>query len=62
MSAVGADGYANCQFYQPSRFDTYLVKTVEGCYDFAHYANGEWAKGVITGGTPFWWMEIPQKE
>ncbi len=44
----------------PKRFDTYLVKTIEGCYDFAHFENGEWHPGLISGGEPFKWMDIPQ--
>jgi len=44
----------------PKRFDTYLVKTKEGCYDFAHFTCGEWNKGTDTGGTPKLWREIPQ--
>ena len=43
----------------PKRFDTYLVKTIEGCYDFAHF-NNEWHPGQMTDGEPFKWMEIPQ--
>lgn len=55
------DGYTNVMF-DPERFDTYLVKTQEGCYDFAHFANGEWCKGNMTDGTVFLWAEIPQSK
>jgi len=53
------DGYTSTMF-DPEKYDTYLVKTEEGCYDFAHFANGEWSKGYMTDGTPFLWREIPQ--
>jgi hypothetical protein len=44
----------------PEKFDTYLVKTEEGCYDFAHFENGNWHKGNVTDGTPEFWAEIPK--
>ena len=53
------DGYTNVMF-PPERFDTYLVKTEEGCYDFAHWNDEGWGKGIGTDGTPFLWREIPQ--
>jgi hypothetical protein len=63
MSKFNKDGYARCSIYSnPDRFDTYLVKTQEGCYDFAHFANDEWNKGVNTDGTPLLWREIPHTD
>lgn len=60
MSQKNKDGYTFVVF-EPSKHDTYLVQTSEGCYDFAHF-NGEWGKGNMTGGQPFVWREIPQTE
>ena len=61
MSQVGIDGYANVS-YEPKRYDTFLVKTKEGCYDFAHFNMNGWGKGVMTGGQPLDWREIPLKD
>ena len=61
MCEKGYDGYANVS-YEPDRFDDYLVLTKEGCYDFAHFNNEGWHKGIITSGTPLWWREIPHKD
>lgn len=43
----------------PKRFDTYLVKTNKGCYDFAFY-DGDWHPGIMTDGDPCKWTDIPQ--
>ena len=45
---------------QPEKHDTYLVKTKEGCYDFAHFNENGWSRGSVTDGTPELWMPIPQ--
>ena len=47
---------------KPSRNDTYLVKTFEGCYDFAHWNGSEWSTGNITDGRVYLYTEIPQTE
>ena len=43
----------------PDKYDVYLVKTEEGCYDFALFDIEGWRVGKTTGGTPKWWMAIP---
>jgi hypothetical protein len=37
MSFIGEDGYCNVMNANPKRHDTYLVKTKESTYEFAHY-------------------------
>ena len=63
MSIKESSGYTYIGV-KPERHDTYLVKTEQGCYDFAFYSgDGEhrgWEKGAITSGYPEYWMEIPQ--
>jgi len=38
------DGYTSTML-PPEKHDTYLVKTEEGCYDFAHYNIDGWGMG-----------------
>ena len=44
----------------PERYDTYLVKTQKGTYEFAHFNIDGWSIiGDNKGATPFLWREIP---
>ena len=42
--------------------DVYLVKTKQGCYDFALFDINGWGKGKTTDGEPMYWMSIPQHD
>ena len=56
------DGYTHVAHF-PSRFDDYLVKTIQGTYEFAHFALGEWTiLGDNKGAEVEFWTEIPQVE
>lgn len=59
MCQTEESGYTNVMF-PPSRFDSYLVKTVEGCYDFALFDTNGWHKGKMTDGNVHYWMETPK--
>ena len=61
MSQTGKSGYTNVVF-DPNKYDTYLVKTVTGCYDFALFDINGWSNGIMTGAAPHYWMPIPQHD
>ena len=50
--------YVSCNI-MPPKYNTYLVKTYEGCYDFAQFNQDGWTKGLATSGTPSYWRNIP---
>ena len=41
---------------KPTRYDTYLVRTKQGCLDFCHFATEKWhGKGI---GTVEKWLDL----
>lgn len=61
MCQTEKSGYTNVAF-APSKYDVYLVKTKQGCYDFALFDINGWSKGKTTDGEPMYWMSIPQHD
>lgn len=61
MCQTEKSGYTNVAF-NPSKYDDYLVKTKQGCYDFALFDVNGWAKGKTTDGDVAYWIEIPQHD
>ena len=43
---------------EPPRYDTYLVKTMQGCIDTAHYNMEGWYKPYIGGGDVVLWLDL----
>lgn len=43
---------------EPSRYDDYLVKTKQGCFDTAHYNMGGWYAPYMGGGTVIQWLDL----
>ena len=44
---------------KPKTYDVYLVKTKQGCYDFAIYDIYGWHHGQNTDGHVEYWRNIP---
>lgn len=40
----------------PTRYDTYLVKTKQGCLDFCHFATEKWHSKDV--GTVVEWLDL----
>lgn len=40
----------------PTRYDTYLVKTKQGCLDFCHFATEKWHSTDV--GTVVEWLDL----
>ena len=59
MCQKNESGYTNVAF-NPSKYDVYLVKTVEGCYDLALFDINGWSNGKTTSGESMYWIEIPK--
>lgn len=47
---------------KPNKYDVYLVKTKQGCYDFALYDIDGWHTGQVTNGAVEYWRTIPLKK
>lgn len=41
---------------KPARYDTYLVKTKQGCLDFCHFATEKWHSNDV--GTVVEWLDL----
>lgn len=41
---------------KPARYDTYLVKTKQGCLDFCHFATEKWHSKDV--GTVVEWLDL----
>ena len=60
MSLIEMNGYCDVRNANPERYDTYLVKTEEGTYEFAHYSLGGWCiLGDNRWATVRLWRELP---
>jgi len=59
MSARNKCGYFRIA-HEPTKYDTYFVKTKCGTYEFAHFNQDGWTiLGDNKGATPIAWTEIP---
>ena len=61
MSMYSSD--YNSVVNNPTRYDTYLVKTRGGTYEFAHFNREGWTiQGGNKGAEVLCWCEIPQTD
>ena len=60
MCQTERSGYTNVAF-EPSKYDDYLVKTVGGTYEFAHFNQSGWTiLGDNKSAVVAYWIPIPQ--
>ena len=60
MSAINKCGYFSVN-HEPTKYDTYLVKTKKGSYEFAHFNQSGWTiLGDNKGAVVAYWIPIPQ--
>lgn len=57
---AGVEWFKNALWHdaseKPARYDTYLVKTKQGCLDFCHFATEKWHSKDV--GTVVEWLDL----
>ena len=64
MSARNKCGYFSVN-HEPTKYDTYLVKTNKGTYEFAHFYQNGWkiqGDNSVQTNIIIAWTEIPQTD